>query len=112
MTEAEWLTCTDLEKCLKFLRDKVSERKLRLFACGCCRRAWSALAVERGRTAVEIAENYADGSATLDELQRAWEQAIATRRSDYWRRPNLDSILAALPEQMVRLFLIGIGEAI
>jgi hypothetical protein len=112
MTEEEWLTCIDPEKALRFLRGKVSDRKLRLFACGCCRRAWSALAAERGRTAVEIAERYADGSAKMEELQRAWDQATATRRSYHWGMPNVDGILAALPEQMVGVFLSQIRHAL
>jgi hypothetical protein len=33
MTEAEWLACTEPTPMLEFLRDKVSDRKLRLLAC-------------------------------------------------------------------------------
>src|SRR5262245_6634951 len=40
MTEAEWLACTDPEQMLRFVYGRVSNRKLRLFACACSRRIW------------------------------------------------------------------------
>ena len=40
MTEAEWQECTDPTPMLKYLQDKVSDRKLWLFACACCRHIW------------------------------------------------------------------------
>jgi hypothetical protein len=76
MTEAEWLECTDPERMLKFLRRKASERKLRLFACACCRRIWRFLPDKRSRKAVEVAERYADGKADEDRLGSACEDAV------------------------------------
>lgn len=70
MTEAEWLACTDPATMLEYLRGKASERKLRLFACGCVRRAWHLL-TDNGRQAIETAEAYADGMIDTKTLKAA-----------------------------------------
>ena len=71
MTEAEWLGCADPTPMLKFLKGRVSDRKLRLFACACCRRLWHWLVHPFSRNAVEVAERFADGLASDDELYRS-----------------------------------------
>jgi hypothetical protein len=75
MTEAEWLVSQDPEPMLAFLGDKASQRKLRLFACACCRRIWAHLTARPSRRVVEVSENYADGRATRRQLTVAWEKA-------------------------------------
>jgi hypothetical protein len=67
MTEAEWLICGDPKPMLLLVRDKISNRKLRLFACALCRQIWSMLD-SIGKQAVEIAEWYADGGAGAEVL--------------------------------------------
>ena len=77
MTESEWLTSTDLGVMLDFLEDSgwTSDRKLRLFACTCCR--WIATHFEDGRSLrlVEVSELFADGAASPEELGSAFEDA-------------------------------------
>jgi hypothetical protein len=78
MTEAEWLSCSNPSEMLTFLLDRgaASERKLRLFACACCREIWAMLTHEQSRHAVESAERYADGGETSSVMLRAFFDAL------------------------------------
>jgi hypothetical protein len=75
MTEAEWLVCTDPQKMLKSLRRKSNERRLRLFACACCRLVWHLLPDKRSRKAVEAVETAGDGPIDKRALSRARKDA-------------------------------------
>jgi hypothetical protein len=72
MTEKEWLTCADPTPMLAFIKGNGSERKLRLYACACCRSAWDGTETAKSRRSVEVAERYADGQVTGEQLARAW----------------------------------------
>src|SRR4051794_26617091 len=70
MTEREWLEETDVEKLLYFLAGKAAPRKVRLFACTCCRRIARLLPPDI-LPAVEVAEVYADRRADRRQLAGA-----------------------------------------
>jgi hypothetical protein len=86
VTESEWLRCNDPIPMLRFLLGtdypmvqnvegfpncKSSDRKMRLFACACYDRIRHLLPNAIAHAAVEVAERFADGLATVDELQQA-----------------------------------------
>ena len=91
MTEQEWLTSNDPQAMLRLAERtsnegmiiaiprqasfRVSDRKLRLFACACVRQVWHLLTDKRSRNAVETAERFADGLATDEELRIASDAA-------------------------------------
>ena len=77
MTEAEWLACPSSRDAFRFIKGKVSDRKLRLIAVACCRATWSLLN-EVSRRAVEIAELYADGCVSQDLLRATRAEFRAT----------------------------------
>jgi hypothetical protein len=70
MTEAEWLTCIKPQNMLDFLRGKRWNRNLRLFAVACCRRITHLSQDRRVREAIAVAECFADGLASREEMAR------------------------------------------
>ncbi len=83
MTEAEWFACNDPCDLHDFLKEKlgiprqgeISSRKWRLLAVACCRRFSHLLLDERSSTALDVAEQLADGNATPAELEVAYRAA-------------------------------------
>jgi len=136
MTEQEWLSSADPTVMLFYLtRDETGydskqcpklDRRLRLFACACCsRQVWGLMrggstcpdcsgsgSINRGQRAVEIAERYADGQATREELLAAsttdshtvWNSAdAAARYSSLWSAANAASWSEAREKQAALL---------
>src|SRR5262245_58684616 len=73
MTEQEWLTGSDLREMVLYVRDRVGHRKLRLFACACCRLVWDTLPSDCCRWGVDVGERFADRLASSQERQEALE---------------------------------------
>lgn len=93
MTEAEWLRYADPAPMLAFLKVGAGARKLRLFAVACARQVWDLLTDVRGRRAVEVAERFADGLLSSDDLAWAREGALQAANNAFVN----DDALATIP---------------
>src|SRR5262245_61542108 len=104
MTEVEWLACRDPFPMLKFLLDTrrqaetwrgrlrawfrgrrpllVSDRKLRLFICGCCRLHWDIFDRETDQQIVEEAEQLAERGGGGQVLEGLAQTALRYGPSD------------------------------
>jgi hypothetical protein len=78
MTETEWLTSDDPHAMLAHLGEQISDRKLWLFGCACCRRIWPALLDERSRAVVELRERLDHGLTSDEEVRAA---CVAARKA-------------------------------
>jgi hypothetical protein len=98
--EASWQESSDPDWMLASLGERVTDRKLRLFACACCRRVLHRLEGDTARQAIEAAEQWADGVLSSPELDAArtakirrsrlatdwaWQAIDVTRSSDRLR---------------------------
>jgi hypothetical protein len=88
MNEAEWLTCTDPEPMLNYLRGKANDRKLRLFGCACCRSGWNLLS-RKVRKSLIIAERYADGEVPEQRLWLAGFHARLAAKVEHRREETV-----------------------
>src|SRR5262245_14202379 len=97
MTEPEWLTCRDAGLLLiqPYARGRPLTRKLRLFACACCRHIGPLLTDERSRQAVELAERFADGQATEEQRAAAERAAVEADRDAQATGPQYAARAAA-----------------
>jgi hypothetical protein len=95
MDEAQWLACTDPAPMVVFLSGKASDRKVRLFACACCRHIWNWLPDQSNHDLVAAVENHPDG--TFDDPQLHAAITASSRRESelagedgYWAVKYLD----------------------
>ena len=82
MDDARWLACANPHPMIEAIRGRVSERKLRLFACACVAEALPhAKLVDDARQVLPEIEAFADGRATRADLRRVRQRLDAAMRS-------------------------------
>jgi hypothetical protein len=91
MSEHNWVTSDSPEALLQMASSVASERKLRLFICAYGRAVWPMLAhYPAVREAVEVAERFADGLASPEQLIRAADRVDALRgEGPPWAGPRM-----------------------
>ena len=113
MTRKEWRTCRDPVAMIEALRPVANDRKKILYLCGGSRCLWDLLYGDWSRRGVEVAERFADGLATREELRRAsWEAECPTFGFAF--DPGIraewegDFEISGIPEERKRLIEMGL----
>jgi hypothetical protein len=114
MTNQEWRRCKDPVKMIQGLKGIASDRKSILYLCGGCRFIWDLLYDDRSKAAVEVAERYADGIVTPEELfQARYEAECPTFGHDFepgvWR--SWECYKGSVPESVQNLVRMGVLSA-
>src|SRR5205085_9874591 len=87
MRDTNWLSSTDPATMLQTLGRRPTGRRVRLLSCAFSRQIWHIMTDHRCRRAVEVAERFADGEASRDEL-------LAAGSSVRWRSTDTAGYLA------------------
>jgi hypothetical protein len=115
MTEVDWLDCHDPDHMLNYLSGTANDRKLRLSAVAACRRVWHLLPDERIRRAVEVTEQFIDGTANEQELRAAvWEArlAVGRRSMEDWQSFATESASRVVSTAKLAASVMMVSEAL
>ena len=96
--ETAWNTCERGDWMIWLLtesKNEVTDQELRLIAVECCRSIQHLMTDERSINAVDVAERYANGEATDEELKEAKEAAREAREAAWAAREAREAALAA-----------------
>jgi hypothetical protein len=112
MDESIWLNCANPAVMLEYLFDRATDRKLRLFACACCRRYWRSLTDRRGQQVIEAGERFADGRLDRAGLEPVIGSArVAAAETGQFEAGVYNAAVAAAGEQITES-VRGVVEAL
>jgi hypothetical protein len=81
MNSKQWNASSNPLTLLRCLSGKMSDRKRRLLGVACCRSVWFLLVHKECRKSVEMAERYADGKGTEEDLAQQEHSAVRAYQS-------------------------------
>ena len=99
--QTAWNTCEHGDWMIWLLngsQNEVTDKQLRLIAVECCRSVQHLMTDERSINAVNVAERYANGEATDEELKAAWAATEAAAWAAAWaatEAPAWEALAAA-----------------
>jgi hypothetical protein len=106
-TEKKWKLCIEPQWMLWFLGEAATARKVRLFICACCRRAWHLVKDKRLKALLPLLEDLADGKLTDREREQAREVADSVR---YPKPTNAQQCLGIeFRDAMGKKYYVGAG---
>jgi hypothetical protein len=101
-----------------FLGKSATKRKTNLFEAACFRRIWHLLPVAECREAVEVLEQYAEGNASLQDLENAQKEAWdGILRTDWDKMPGTEGEISAMKQATSAItwgsldMVMGVAEA-
>jgi hypothetical protein len=105
MTEQDWLSCGKPDVMLRHLQRPwpfpALKRPLRLFVCACCRLMEDRLTDPAARLALQVAEQYADGQASREQMNAA-RLALHNPHRPRWDTEPFLAVLAASPDKRLQ----------
>lgn len=117
MTEAEFMASTDPAALLEWAQQHlypsgtdatVSARKLRLFACACCRQVWDKCS-QADKAAIEAGERFADGGIDVEQARYHFSKAsrvnlypIVAQMMRWYERDNFQGVAADVQADLLR----------
>src|SRR5260370_31214534 len=100
MTEQQWLTCPEPDLMLTYLRPRMPERKLLLFACACCWRLQPLLDHE-SQQLLSVVERSADIRPSAAEINAVRDDAMGSADALSYRMGHPDGCARWLAAEAV-----------